>query len=92
MVTHPNGQTEKATIESLLPKDKTIPGKWQALLADEYLYHFLLKTTKLKAFDDGLPDEEQKVLKHYGVTYWEPGMEKVLFEGTLYQAMNTNAE
>ncbi len=79
MITYPNGQTEH----------DTIPIKWQTLPADEYLYHYLLANTKLKAYSDGLPDEEQKVLKHFGVNYWESGMEEVMFDKTMYKAVDS---
>ncbi|HTA28445.1 MAG TPA: hypothetical protein VK809_11690 [Bacteroidia bacterium] len=79
MITHPNGQTER----------DTIPAKWQALPADEFLYRYLLANTQLKAFADGMEDEQQKVLKYFGVKYWEPGMEEVMFDETIYKTIKT---
>lgn len=61
--------------------------EWQMLSNDELLYRYLLANTALKAYDDGLPDEEQKVLKHFGIKYWEPGMEEVTFEGRSYKVV-----
>ena len=77
MITHPNGQTEQDPFFA----------KWQSLLPDEFLYRYLLANTKLKACDDGMEDEQQKVLKHFGVKYWEPGMEEVMFDGKMYQVV-----
>jgi len=82
MISYPNGQTEH---------DQFIP-KWQNLPNDEFLYRYLLANTPLKAYDDGLPDEEQKVLKYFGVKYWEPGMEEVWFGGKAYKTVNKNFE
>ncbi len=79
MITYPNGQTEQDTFMA----------KWQSLPADEFLYSYLLANTSLKAFDDGLADEEQKVLKHFGQIYWEPGKEKVMFQDTMYEVMDS---
>ena len=79
MITHTDGQTEKDTLEQ----------KWQLLPKDEYLYRYLLAHTPLKAYDDGLPDEEQKVLKYFGIKYWEPGMEEVHFDGKKYTVATT---
>jgi hypothetical protein len=78
MITYPNGQTAHDIFLN----------KWQTLPPDEFLYHYLLKNTPLKAYNDGLPDEEQKVLKYFGVNYWEPGMEEVNFKGTVYKTVN----
>ncbi len=77
MITHPNGQTEQ---DSFL-------AKWQTLTPDEFLYRYLLAYTPLKAYDDGLPDEEQKVLKYFGVKYWEPGMEEICFNEKTYKVV-----
>jgi hypothetical protein len=77
MITHCNGQTEKDAFLT----------KWQLLPADEFLYRYLLANTALKAYDDGLPDEEHKVLKYFGVKYWEPGMEEVLFNDKVYKTV-----
>lgn len=84
MITYPNGQTEKDT---LLSRNVVEENKWQMLPKDEFLYRYLLRNTALRAYDDGLPDEEQKVLKHFGVKYWEPGMEEVLFDEKIYKAI-----
>jgi hypothetical protein len=79
MITYPNGQKEK----SFLSINEAV----QRVESDEYLYRYLLRNTALKAYDEGLPDEEQKVLKHFGVKYWEPGMEEVRFAGTIYKVV-----
>lgn len=77
MITHANGQTEKDAFDK----------KWYSLPADEFLYRYLLACTPLKAYDDGLPDEEHKVLKYFGVKYWEPGMEEVHFDNKVYKVV-----
>jgi hypothetical protein len=79
MITYPNGQTMQDTLME----------KWQTLPTDEFLYRYLLANTKLKAHDDGLPDEQQKVLKYFGVKYWEPGMDEVWFDGKVYKTVKT---
>lgn len=79
-------QANRTTTRAMLPT--SFHEKWQELPADEFLYRYLLANTKLKAYDDGLPDEEQKVLKHYGIKYWEPGMEEVSFEGKKYAVIS----
>ena len=79
MITYPNGQTML----------DTLTGNWQNLSNDEFLYRYLLENTKLKACTDGLPDEEQKVLKYFGIKYWEPGMDKVWFDGKVYKTIKT---
>jgi hypothetical protein len=81
MITMPDGETKAATINESFRK------KWQAISSDEFLYRYLLGNTPLKAYDDGLPDEEHKVLKYFGIKYWEPGMEEVLFKGKTYKAV-----
>jgi len=65
----------------------TFRQKWQSLPKDELLYRYLLTYTPLKAYDDGLPDEEQKVLKYFGIKYWEPGMQEVNFGGNNYKVL-----
>ncbi len=80
MITLSNGQTVNDNFNQ----------KWQTLPGDEFLYRYLLATTALRADDDGLQDEEQKVLKHFGITYWEPGLEEVNFKGNIYKVVNTN--
>ena len=80
MITHANGQTEK---DAFLQK-------WQTLPKDEFLYRYLLANTKLRAYNDGLPDEEQKVLKYFGIKYWQPGMEEVMFDEKMYKAVEKN--
>jgi len=79
MITLPNGHTTQAPLPAPFRR------KWRELPKDEFLYRYLLANTVLKAYDDGLPDEEQKVLKHYGIKYWEPGMEEVSFEERTYK-------
>jgi len=82
MITQTNGHITQALLPSLFRK------KWHRLPPDEFLYRYLIANTSLKAYDDGLPDEEQKVLKHYGIKYWEPGTEEVCFEGKVYKVMS----
>ncbi len=76
-----NGQTITASPPESFRK------KWERLPADEYLYRYLLANTPLTACNDGLPDEEQKVLKYFGVKYWEPGTEEVEFQGKKYKSV-----
>jgi hypothetical protein len=83
MITYHNGQTEKEQLQDVFLN------KYRALPNDEFLYRYLLANTPLKACDDGLPDEEQKVLKHFGVKYWEPGQEEVRFGGKVYRVVNS---
>jgi hypothetical protein len=83
MITYPNGQQEKDIIPNLYSKNLV------SLPNDELLYCYLLANTPLKAYDDGLPDEEQKVLKYFGVKYWEPGMEEVMFDETSYKIVDS---
>ncbi|HTB31971.1 MAG TPA: hypothetical protein VK808_08105 [Bacteroidia bacterium] len=83
MITYQTHQTENIVIP------ETFSRKWQALPNDEFLYRYLLANTPLKAYDDGLADEEYKVLKYFGVKYWEPGMEEVRFNGKVYKIVNT---
>lgn len=79
MITQANGHTTQAMLPASFHE------KWRELLPDEFLYRYLLVHTALRAYDDGLPDEEQKVLKHFGIKYWEPGMEEVCFEEKKYK-------
>jgi hypothetical protein len=81
MITYPNGQTEK-----VIPGD-SFCRKWQSLPNDEFLYRYLLVNTPLRPYDEGLPDEEHKVLKYFGVKYWEPGMDEVMFDGKVYKVV-----
>jgi hypothetical protein len=81
MITIATGDTVKANINNVFIQ------KCEQLPNDEFLYRYLLANTPLKACDDGLPDEEQKVLKHFGVKYWEPGMEEVRFGGKVYKVV-----
>jgi hypothetical protein len=80
MITHPNGQIEHAAFHTKISARDEIPG-------DEFLYRYLLANTPLKAYDDGLPDEEQKALKYFGVKYWQPGMDEVRFKGKTYKVV-----
>ena len=89
MITYPNGQTEKTFIQV---RNTSEQRTFRALAGDELLYYYLLRNTPLKAYREGLPDEEQKVLKHFGVKYWEPGMEEVQFGDTIYKVIHKNAE
>ena len=84
MITYPNGQTEKTFIRACNTEEAK---KFQSMPCDELLYFYLLRNTPLKAYDEGLPDEEQKVLKHFGVKYWEPGKEEVTFGGKVYKVV-----
>lgn len=83
MITISTGETKKASLSNIFIRQQ------EALPNDEFLYRYLLANTPLKAYDDGLPDEEQKVLKHFGIKYWEPGMEEVKFGGKVYKVVNT---
>jgi hypothetical protein len=86
MITYSNGHTEKVYMQC---RNSAAFKKQQTLPADEYLYHYLIANTALRAYDEGLPDEEHKVLKYFGVKYWEPGMEEVQFEDKNYKVNNT---
>jgi hypothetical protein len=79
MITMPNGERVKAALNTALC------GMARKLPKDEFLYRYLLLNTAMKAYDEGLPDEEQKVLKYFGIKYWEPGTEEVEFEGKIYK-------
>jgi hypothetical protein len=79
MITSPDGEKVKAVLNTALY------GLAKKLPKDEFLYRYLLSNTALRAYDDRLPDEEQKVLKHFGIKYWEPGTEEVEFEGKRYK-------
>jgi hypothetical protein len=81
MITLPTGETILTSVTGAFRQ------KWGTLPQDEFLYRYLLAYTALKPYYDGLPDEEQKVLKHYGIKYWEPGMEEVQFEGRTYKVI-----
>jgi hypothetical protein len=83
MITQTTGKTEKAIIPNIFRQ------RHEALPNDELLYRYLIANTPLKAYDDGLPDEQQKVLKYFGVTYWEPGMEEVKFQGKNYKIVDS---
>jgi len=81
MITLPGGKIVKPNPGNIFKE------QWQTLPPDEFLYRYLLANTALKACDEGLPDEEHKALKHFGIKYWEPGMEEVKFEGKVYKTV-----
>ena len=81
MITNLNAKPEKTFVGYIFNEQQN------AVPNDELLYRYLLKNTALKAYDDGLDDEQHKVLKHFGVNYWEPGMEEVTFDGKTYKVV-----